>query len=133
MITYSILIQQISLSNSESLQILERIYFELDSTVLSPRSYPVLDDIVNVLRTHDQLRIRVEGHTDTRGADDANVRLSTDRATSVVHYLTAHGIDAARLQAVGYGEDFPIIPNAQTEEEHAQNRRVEFKIMPNDF
>ena len=78
---------------------------------------------------HPQIvKIRVEGHTDDRGSDEYNLKLSDDRAASVMKYLTDHGIAERRLESVGYGETRPIKDNESAEGRKA-NRRVEFTII----
>jgi outer membrane protein OmpA-like peptidoglycan-associated protein len=72
--------------------------------------------------------IRVEGHTDDRGAEKANLDLSQRRAQAVVAYLVRKGVAAARLEAAGFGEARPIAPN-DTAENRGRNRRVEFVIV----
>ncbi|MCB1733535.1 MAG: OmpA family protein, partial [Halieaceae bacterium] len=72
-------------------------------------------------------QVEVQGHTDDRGDDTSNLRLSQRRAEAVVEYLVNNGVDAGRLTARGYGELVPIEPN-ETKQGRAENRRVEFKI-----
>lgn len=112
------------------LEILEKVYFEFDSAKIQSRSYPVLDNVAAVLKAHPEIAlIRVEGHTDSQGPAAYNQRLSQRRAESVVRYLeTKGGIDKDRLEAQGFGESQPLIPNATTDEEFAKNRRVEFHL-----
>jgi outer membrane protein OmpA-like peptidoglycan-associated protein len=116
---------------ADRLQILEKVYFRTNSDRIERRSYDLLDQVAAVLNAHPEiLKVRVEGHTDSRGSDSRNLRLSQRRARSVVRYLVRNGdVDASRLEAVGFGEQQPITPNAQTEEEHESNRRVEFVIV----
>ena len=76
-----------------------------------------------------EVKVRVEGHTDSRGNDARNLDLSQRRANSVMEYLVSHGVDASRLEAVGYGETRPLVENARTRAELAQNRRVVFTIL----
>ena len=112
------------------LVIVDRIYFEFDSAKLQLRSYPVLDGIADTLNAHlDIPLIRIEGHTDWRGPDEYNLRLSQRRAESVARYLRLEGgVSAERLVAKGFGETQPLVPNAKTEDDLARNRRVEFHI-----
>ena len=71
--------------------------------------------------------VRIEGHTDNRGSDELNERLSNDRAHSVMSYLVEHGIEASRLSAKGFGPKVPIADNG-TAQGRRTNRRVEFKL-----
>ncbi|MEM9731439.1 MAG: OmpA family protein, partial [Myxococcota bacterium] len=100
------------------IEILEKIYFEFDSAKIQSRSFPLLDNVAAVLNAHPEIAlIRVEGHTDSRGSDAYNLRLSQRRAESVVRYLeTKGGVSADRLEAEGFGETQPIIPDATTDE-----------------
>jgi outer membrane protein OmpA-like peptidoglycan-associated protein len=72
--------------------------------------------------------MEISGHTDNTGSLKLNTRLSQSRAEAVVEYLVEHGIDASRLDAMGYAFSQPIAPN-DTAEGRAKNRRVEFKIL----
>lgn len=110
------------------LEILDKIYFDFDSAKLQKRSYLVLDDVAGVLNAHPDIApVRVEGHTDSRGRADYNLKLSQRRAESVVRYLIDRGgVDGVRLIAKGFGETQPLVLDATTEEDMAKNRRVEF-------
>ena len=79
------------------------------------------------------MRVRVEGHTDSKGSDAYNQRLSQRRSESVVKYLISKGIDPSRLEAVGFGKSRPIAPNQNPDGGdnpigRAKNRRVEVHI-----
>lgn len=107
------------------------IDFESGSDVIQASSYPLLYLLADTLELADNVRyVRIEGHTDDRGSTDTNQQLSEARAYSVMQFLVDVGIDASRLEAVGYGEDYPIADN-QTEAGRAENRRVEFHIVEN--
>jgi OOP family OmpA-OmpF porin len=110
------------------LKLLEPVQFETATADLKQISYPLLDEVVNVMRDQPDLRIAVHGHTDSRGGAAYNRDLSRRRAQAVVKYLTEKGIPAARLDAEGFGPDRPIATN-DTAEGRASNRRVEFKIV----
>jgi outer membrane protein OmpA-like peptidoglycan-associated protein len=116
------------------LQILEKIYFDFDSATIQERSYPVLDEVAAAIAAHPELgAIQVEGHTCSLGPFDYNMRLSKRRANAVRRYLVEKaGLDPARLSSRGFGESEPLIPNATTEEELSQNRRVEFHFADED-
>lgn len=113
------------------LEILDVVYFATNRDVIQRRSYPLLDNVARVLNSHPEIaRVRIEGHTDSRGRRTANIDLSRRRAASVVRFLVQRGdVDPQRLESEGYGPDRPIVENAQTAAEHAQNRRVEFNIV----
>lgn len=114
------------------LEILDNVYFRTNRDVIQRRSKAMLRNVARVLNSHPEIRtVRIEGHTDTRGRRGHNVRLSQRRAESVLRFLVKHGVDADRLEARGFGPDRPLVEDARTKAEHAQNRRVEFKILGN--
>ena len=115
----------------QELKILDKIYFRLNSHVIERRSYALLDQLAQVMNAHPEIaHIRVEGHTDATGSARVNQRLSERRAQSVMRHLIRRGhVDRHRLSATGYGSTRPLVPNATTEEENAQNRRVGFVIL----
>jgi outer membrane protein OmpA-like peptidoglycan-associated protein len=115
---------------AEGIEILEEVFFKLGSAEILEKSFPLLDNVATILNANTQLtKVRVEGHTDDRGPAGYNRKLSRQRAESVVRYLVEKGrVDGGRLSAVGFGPDQPRVPNAKTEAQHAQNRRVQFKI-----
>ncbi len=117
---------------------LKNVFFDLNKASLRPESFVELNKLVDFMNLNKQLKIEIAGHTDTRGDAKDNLLLSDNRAKSVVAYLTSKGIDAARLQAKGYGESKPIISDAQIdamssekekETAHQENRRTEYKIV----
>jgi large repetitive protein len=112
----------------DKLEIIESVYFKTDRAVIEPRSFGLLDNVAAVLVAHDQLKIQVEGHTDSQGDDAYNKKLSQRRTEAVVAYLVKKGIAAARLTALGFGEEKPIADN-KTAEGRAQNRRVVFTVI----
>ncbi len=106
----------------------ERVYFKTGSDEIDPRSHEMLDEVGAILKVNPDLEIRVEGHTDSRGNAETNMRLSQERADSVRDYLTSRGARGGQVEAKGYGQTRPIASN-ETEEGRAQNRRVEFHIV----
>jgi outer membrane protein OmpA-like peptidoglycan-associated protein len=106
------------------------VAFDTDRDVIQERSFALLDSIAGIIAAHPELgAVRVEGHTDAQGRRAHNVELSRRRAEAVVRYLQAHGVQAGRLEATGFGPDRPIAGNA-TAEGRARNRRVEFRLTP---
>jgi outer membrane protein OmpA-like peptidoglycan-associated protein len=77
---------------------------------------------------HGVKKVRVEGHTDTKGSKDANLKLSQARAESVMTYLVSLGIDRQRIESIGYGDGRPVAPNL-TGRGRELNRRVEFIVV----
>jgi outer membrane protein OmpA-like peptidoglycan-associated protein len=110
--------------------ILQTVLFYFNETRIKEESFPLLDEVVTVLKDNPQLlKIRIEGHTDERGDAGYNKKLSAGRVKTVLDYLVEKGIDQARLTSQGLGESKPLVKNAQTEEDHQKNRRVEFIIV----
>lgn len=101
------------------------IYFDTDKADLKPASDPALAEIVKMLKADANLKLYVVGHTDNTGQFAHNIKLSQDRATSVVNALVSkHGIAAARLTPFGNGPAAPVASN-KTDDGKAKNRRVE--------
>ncbi|HEX5035857.1 MAG TPA: OmpA family protein [bacterium] len=113
----------------ERIVITKKIHFEFDKAVIRPISFRILDAVVDIMKQNPDIRkVRVEGHTDSKGSDAYNIKLSQRRSNAVRDYLIAHGVEADRLVAVGYGETRPVADNG-TAEGRARNRRVEFTIL----
>jgi outer membrane protein OmpA-like peptidoglycan-associated protein len=100
------------------------VLFDFNKAVLKPESDSVLQRVLAMLQANASLKVEVQGHTDNVGNDAYNQTLSEARANSVMAWLTAHGVAAARLTAKGYGETMPVASN-NTDEGRAKNRRVE--------
>lgn len=108
--------------------ILQQVNFETAKAVILPQSFPILQQVADVLSQHPEIaRLAVDGHTDDRGAEVSNLELSRARAVSVMKWLVEKGVDARRLEARGFGPRRPIADN-KTPEGRAKNRRVEFQI-----
>lgn len=105
---------------------LKNIYFDSGKATLKDESRVELDKLFDIL-TRSAIVIELGGHTDSDGSDEANEKLSQDRVNSVKQYLVNKGVPSDRINAVGYGEKFPIADNS-TPEGKAQNRRVEVKV-----
>ncbi|MCK6503738.1 OmpA family protein [Myxococcota bacterium] len=113
---------------TERIELRESVFFEYNKATIKPESFPLLDEVATVLAAHPEIqRLRIEGHTDERGNDAYNQKLSDSRAASVRQYLEGKGIAPERLRSIGYGESKPLNP-AHNEEAWAQNRRVEMWI-----
>ncbi|MFB1481481.1 OmpA family protein [Corallococcus sp. RDP092CA] len=101
------------------------VQFPVNQSELQERERQQLDDIAAYLKANPELHIRIEGHTDNSGPEDANRTLSQQRADRVRAYLIQKGIAGSRLEAKGYGPDRPRVSN-ETPEGRSDNRRVEF-------
>jgi outer membrane protein OmpA-like peptidoglycan-associated protein len=110
--------------------IFEKVYFAFGKARILRRSYRILDDVATTLAEHPELaRIRVEGHTDSKGRAAFNLGLSQKRAENVLRYLVKQGVRESRLEAVGYGDQRPVASN-RTARGREANRRVELTIVP---
>lgn len=113
----------------DHLGISKKVYFATAKSRIQKRSYDLLDNIAEVLQAHPEiLLVEVEGHADSRGSEKFNLELSHRRSAAVVDYLVKKGVAAERLVAKERGEAAPDRPDALTAEDHAANRRVQFKI-----
>jgi outer membrane protein OmpA-like peptidoglycan-associated protein len=118
---------------------LKNVFFDLSAATLRPESSIELNKLANFLQKNPSLKIEIGGHTDTRGDDKVNLKLSEQRAFAVMGYLIKEGgIDATRLSAKGYGETKTIFSDSDisklvTEKEkeaaHQENRRTEYRII----
>lgn len=108
--------------------VLENILFELNKAVLLPEALAGLKNLETFLKRNPELRISLEGHTDSTGEENFNRKLSLDRAQAVADFLMANGIDAERLLVQGFGSDNPLSSN-EDETGRARNRRVEMRIV----
>lgn len=101
------------------------ILFDINKATIKPESMGVLNKVAKMMNDHPDLNFRIEGHTDSDGADDYNLQLSDQRAAAVKEALVNIGIDAARMETKGLGEGVPVSDNSSAEGK-ANNRRVEF-------
>lgn len=118
--------------SQDSLLIIENIYYDYGSAEILPAAEITLTKVLKVMQLDPSITIEISSHTDSRAGTDYNQRLSQKRAQNVVDYLVKRGIDKKRLTAVGYGESRLLNKCSDgvecTEDEHAKNRRTEFKI-----
>ncbi len=103
------------------------VQFDVGQATIKSESYPVLNQILDILNTYQDYGLAISGHTDDTGETFTNLSLSESRAKACYDYLVARGIDPARLTYVGYGEARPIATNA-TADGRRLNRRVEFEV-----
>lgn len=108
--------------------VLHGVNFEFDRDTLTPDAKVILDQVAGELTKHASIKVALNGHTDSRGGDSYNQKLSEARAQSVLRYLVSKDIAADRMSAQGFGETMPIADN-NTDEGREQNRRVELKVV----
>jgi OOP family OmpA-OmpF porin len=101
------------------------ILFDVNKATIKPESMGVINEIVKMMKAHEDLNLRIEGHTDSDGEKSINQDLSGKRAAAVKDVLVESGIASSRLKTKGYGESKPVNDNS-TPEGKANNRRVEF-------
>jgi outer membrane protein OmpA-like peptidoglycan-associated protein len=114
--------------------VLDNVYYDFNQSYLQPASYPSLDKLVAMLEAHPDVKIELSAHTDSKGSEELNQKLSEARAKSCVDYLVSKGIAADRLTSKGYAATRPIAPNTNPDgsdnpEGRARNRRTEFKVI----
>ena len=107
--------------------VLDKVYFDTARATIKPKSFNLLDQVAALINTATW-KVKIEGHTDSQGRADKNIKLSEDRAASVKAYLVKRGIAEARLHSAGYGPTQPIADN-KTGRGREANRRVEFLIV----
>jgi len=108
--------------------ILNNIFYDFDKANLRFESMNELSRVLQLMSEMPALKIEVSSHTDNKGTDEYNIRLSQERAQSVVDYLISKGVNASRVVAKGYGKAQPVASN-DTDEGRQLNRRTEFKIL----
>jgi len=117
----------LEIAEKDHAEVLNNIFFATGAYTLDEKSKVELQQLVAFLKNNPRLSIEVAGHTDDVGGDNENLELSRQRAKSVAKYLAESGAAKSRLNAIGYGETKPKVPNT-TEENRRQNRRIEWRI-----
>ena len=107
---------------------LDNIYFDLDRSLLRPKSYVELHQLLDIMLENRNMKIELRGHTDELGSDVYNQKLSEERANAVAEFLYNHGVDQYRVESLGFGSAMPIAGN-DSDEGRQMNRRVEFRIL----
>jgi len=110
------------------IEIKQQVHFATAKYRVLKDSFPLLNQVVEVLNDYPKIRVSIEGHTDWVGGEAANLKLSQRRAEAVLDYLVSKGISPERLEAVGFGPTKPIASN-KTASGRARNRRTEFRII----
>lgn len=115
--------------------ILKDIYYDFNKATLREQSKVVLDTVVSIMQDNQNIVIEMSAHTDSKGSDAYNMKLSQARAQACVDYLISRGIPSSRMIAKGYGETRPIAPNTINGKDNPDgrqlNRRTEFKVLRN--
>jgi outer membrane protein OmpA-like peptidoglycan-associated protein len=120
--------KQLVIIRQRLLELKEKLFFDSGRATIQKRSLGLLDQVASVLGAHPELpQLVIEGHTDDRGKAEVNRKLSRTRAEAVLAYLVKKGIAPARMSAVGFGPDRPLV-NTRTARSRAANRRVEFRL-----
>ncbi|HUC80985.1 MAG TPA: OmpA family protein, partial [Flavisolibacter sp.] len=119
-----------------TVEVLDNVYFAFSKAIVLEESYDALNKLAQMLKDNPTVSVEISGHTDSKGDDKFNQKLSEARAKSVVEYLVSQGIDKNRLVAVGYGELKPVAQNTNPDgtdnpEGREKNRRTEFKVIKN--
>lgn len=107
--------------------VLRGVNFEFDKSKLTVNARTLLDMVADALLARTDIKVEIDGHTDAKGSDAYNQKLSERRAQSVKDYLSSRGVDLARMSFIGFGESKPIASN-DTDEGRELNRRVELKV-----
>ncbi len=107
--------------------VLRGVNFEFDKATLTVNAKALLDPVADALLARPEIKVELDGHTDSKGSDAYNQKLSNARAASVMQYLVGRGVDAGRMSSKGFGESMPVSDNG-TDEGRELNRRVELKI-----
>lgn len=109
--------------------VLENIYYDYNKSDIREDAKPSLQILVDFLKENPKVKVQLGSHTDARGDDKYNLKLSQARAKSAVSYIVSQGIESGRIVPKGYGETLHVVKDAQTEEDHQLNRRTEFKVI----
>ena len=105
------------------------VTFDFNRADLKSQFYPALDQVASTMSEYNQTIVEISGHTDSVGSDDANQRLSEQRAGSVSNYLVGKGLMRERFEVVGMGERYPVADNT-SDGGRSKNRRVEIRVVP---
>jgi outer membrane protein OmpA-like peptidoglycan-associated protein/tetratricopeptide (TPR) repeat protein len=120
-------------TNKEQITIVENVYYAKNEFKFDAGGQRVMDKVIQIMKSNPNLNIEISSHTDSRADDKHNQVLSEKRAKYAVDYIISHGVDTKRLKFIGYGESKLLNKCGNnvpcTEEEHAINRRTEFKIV----
>lgn len=122
-----------SVNEKKELVIKEKVYFNSNDATLLPEAKKIMEEVINVMELVPNVTIELSSHSDSKGSDEYNLTLSKKRAKAAVDYIVAQGITSNRITGIGYGETKLLnkcTNNVEcTEEQHAENRRLEFKVI----
>lgn len=104
--------------------VMKDIYYDFNKATLRPESYPVLDTLAKIIRMYPDILVQMSAHTDSKGSDDYNLKLSEARAKSCMDYLISKGIQPRNLVSKGYGESTPIAPNTINGKDNPDGRQL---------
>ena len=108
--------------------LLAAVYFDYDAATLRDDSREALEAKLPVMTANAGLRVRIAGHTDSRGSDEYNLALGSRRAAEVKRFFTERGIDAGRIEIVSFGKERPTC-ETEAEDCWSRNRRAEFEVL----
>ncbi|MXS69809.1 sodium-translocating pyrophosphatase [Flavobacteriaceae bacterium W22] len=117
------------LLNPEKWFTIENLYFESGSSDLRAGSESHLKNLAEIMNAYPELRIKLGGYTDNSGSEETNLRLSNLRAQTAKLKLLEMGIAGDRIEAEGYGSQFPVCTMDESDECHAKNRRIDVRIL----
>jgi len=120
-------VQKYIVVTKEKIELKQKVHFATNKATIYPDSFPMLTEIADVLKSRPEVKVRIEGHTDSRGGLSHNMKLSQDRADSVKQFLVGQGVQPDRMEARGFGPTQPIDDN-RTAKGRENNRRTEFII-----
>ena len=121
-------VRDIQLTPKGETIILNHLIFAQGKSVIDPKSYGELDEVVQMLKENEKIEIQLEGHTDNQGNPKLNMQLSENRVEAVKKYLVEKGIAKGRIKTKAFGGSQPL-KNEMTQEARALNRRVEMRIL----
>ena len=121
-------IRDIQLTPKGQTIVLNHLIFAQGKSVIDPKSYQELDEVVQMLKENEKIEIQLEGHTDNQGNPKLNMNLSESRVEAVKKYLVEKGISKGRIKTKAFGGTQPL-RNEMTQEARAMNRRVEMRIL----
>ena len=113
---------------SQAIENLENIYFEFDKSTLTGAAKSTLRGNAEIIKSHPNLKVRIEGHCDERGTEEYNLALGERRASSAYRYLKALGVSGDQISIISYGESRPV-DTGQGESAWSKNRRGHFAII----